>query len=114
MTVIGTNGGNMHSLDYKYVRFPALTAAVSGSVEEGGLTAFVIAPARSLLIAAAYEDGRLAETRTLAIAEALDYGTHSFEGLAAEGRTYRLLLVDAETYAPRCRAWTGADTSDRK
>ena len=86
--------------------FKVMKNTVTGSFDGGKLTATVTGPANSMLIAARYEDGRLAETAVTKIS-AFCAGESMDTGLTKKaGCNYRLMLVDGATCAPLCKAWS--------
>ncbi len=68
---------------------------------------------KALLLAAGYDgDGRMSDLEAIPIRGGLFETETTF--LCRDGYTYKLTLVDADTFAPLCEAWSETAKDDRK
>ena len=92
----------------RFVETPAKTGIKTAEPIKDGLRCLLTAPADSLLIAASYDkNGALTGVATARIAEACEPAEHTVALRLEEGGSYRLMLVNASTFAPLCAAREG-------
>lgn len=106
--VVGEKIPARGALTTLYAKWGVATYFVTGSFDNNGkLVATISAPKGSVLIAAAYDsDGRMVDTKSFDVTTAMNNGAHTFDDLSTnENYTYKIMLVDQETYEPICAAW---------
>ena len=90
------------------VNVPAYAAAsVGGDISDGTFVAKAVAPKGGLLIAAVYDgSGRQVSVKTYTLTASSAQQVKDTEIAVTKGYTYKVMLVNASTYVPLCKAWS--------